>query len=104
MLAINRVVNFRHTIPRHAARAPYLEVVGVPDGVTMMITELKCKQEGCPPFESIMVIMYGAAGGGNQKRRVHCRLAELTRDIVAAAWGQQESEEGYMPPGVLGGP
>ena len=76
----------------------------MPDGVMMMVTELKCKQDNCPPFETIMVVMYGADQGGNQKRRIHCRTADLTKDIVAAAWAQQESEEGYMPPGVLGGP
>lgn len=73
-------------------------MVGVPDGVTMMVTELKCKQENCPPFETIMVIMMGAENGGNKKRRIHCRLAELTKDIVSAAWAAAESEEGYMPP------
>jgi hypothetical protein len=79
-------------------------VAAVPEGVTMMVTELKCKQDNCPPFETIMVIMHGAQGGGNQKRRIHSRLGDLTREVVAAAWAEQESEEGFMPPGVLGGP
>mmetsp|Transcript_14324 Transcript_14324/g.34922 ORF Transcript_14324/g.34922 Transcript_14324/m.34922 type:complete len:114 (-) Transcript_14324:1876-2217(-) len=80
------------------------EAAAVPEGVTMMVTELKCKQDNCPPFETIMVIMHGAQGGGNQKRRIHSRLGDLTREVVAAAWAEQESEEGFMPPGVLGGP
>jgi hypothetical protein len=63
------------------------------------VTELKCKQENCPPFETIMVQM---APGGNLKRRIHCRLADLTRDLTAACWAQGETEEGFMPPGVLG--
>jgi hypothetical protein len=30
-----------------------------------------------------------------------CRYAA---EIVAAAWAEQETDQGYMPPGVLGGP
>lgn len=48
---------------RSHPRVPYLQVHAVPEGVAMMVTELKCKQDNCPPFETIMVVMYGAAGG-----------------------------------------
>ena len=73
------------------------EVANV-ENATIMVTELKCKQTGCPPFETIMVIMGGAQG--NQKRRIHCRLVELTKQIVTDAWAAGESEEGYLPPGA----
>ena len=49
-----------------------------------------------------MVIM-GGVEAGNHKRRIHSRLVDLTRDIVGAAWAAGEGEQGFMPPGVLGG-
>lgn len=55
--------NPRCPVPRSHPRVPYLQVHAVPEGVAMMVTELKCKQDNCPPFETIMVVMYGAAGG-----------------------------------------
>lgn len=65
------------------------------EGETVMVTELACVDAACvPPVEVWMLVMRDAASGGNAKRRVHCRLNELTREMVVAAWADEPQPTG----------
>mmetsp|Transcript_22718 Transcript_22718/g.77291 ORF Transcript_22718/g.77291 Transcript_22718/m.77291 type:complete len:103 (-) Transcript_22718:938-1246(-) len=62
--------------------------VTVQEGATVMVTELQCKQQDCPPFETIMVLIDKETG--NQKRRLHKRICEITEIEVKAVWEAPE--------------
>ena len=74
----------------------WLRGLGVAEeGETVMVTELACVDAACvPPVEVWMLVMRDAASGGNAKRRAHCRLNELTREMVVAAWADEPQPTG----------
>ncbi len=53
------------------------------EDVTVMVTELSCTEEGCPPLETVIAIL--AEGSPPRQHKVHRARAELTeRDVVEA--------------------
>ncbi len=58
-------------------------------GTPLMVTELQCSEEGCPPFETVIVIL--DTPGNPRQYKVFKPLAEVTaEDIAAAASGSAE--------------
>ena len=64
------------------------DVTSAPDDATIVVTELACLEDGCPPFEVVLAVM--RADGSREQRKVHRRLDELTRDDVARAFAASE--------------
>ncbi len=57
------------------------ELLAVPDEATVMVAELACHEDGCPPIETVI-----AALAGNQPARqwkLHKTVAEVTREDIA---------------------
>ena len=57
---------------------------GAPDDAAIVVTELSCSEPGCPPFEVVMAVL--RSGEPPVQRKVHKRLAELSRDEVTHLW------------------
>ncbi len=54
------------------------EVFGLPDEAIVMVTELRCKEEGCPDVETVIAIMGGP--GYSCKHKLFKPMAEVTHD------------------------
>ncbi|MBM3770306.1 MAG: hypothetical protein FJW27_03290 [Acidimicrobiia bacterium] len=65
-----------------AVKAWVGELFGLSDGATILVTELACKEPGCPPLETVIAVLDGA--GGQWKRSLHKAVSEVTREDVAA--------------------
>mmetsp|Transcript_38688 Transcript_38688/g.84154 ORF Transcript_38688/g.84154 Transcript_38688/m.84154 type:complete len:97 (-) Transcript_38688:324-614(-) len=55
-------------------------------GAVVMVTELKCTDVGCPPFDTVMALL---RDGGNDKRVLHCALSEVTLEEVKRVWSEK---------------
>mmetsp|Transcript_15686 Transcript_15686/g.26440 ORF Transcript_15686/g.26440 Transcript_15686/m.26440 type:complete len:98 (+) Transcript_15686:217-510(+) len=55
-------------------------------GAVLMVTELKCTDVGCPPFDTVMALLRES---DNDKRILHCRMIEVTREEVLRIWSEQ---------------
>jgi len=60
------------------------EASGAPDDATIVVTELACSEPGCPPFEVVTAVL--RSGAPPVQRKLHKRLAELSRDEVIHLW------------------
>lgn len=59
------------------------------EDVTVMVTELRCTEEGCPPIETVIAIL--DTPGSPRQYKVYKPLAEVTpADIAAVASGNDE--------------
>ena len=61
-------------------------VLELDDQDTVMITELRCIEPGCPPLETVL----GVLPTGREPRRwtVHRALSEITPDVLADTLAQ----------------
>ena len=58
------------------------QVFDLSEDVSVMITELQCTEEGCPPIETVIVIM--ETPGKSRQYKIHKPLAEVNqKDIVS---------------------
>eukprot|EP00959_Pyramimonas_sp_CCMP1952_P335533 7025583-Pyramimonas_sp.AAC.1 len=55
-------------------------------GAVVMVTQLKCTDVGCPPFDTVMALL---REGTNDKRVLHCALGEVTQEEVMRVWSEQ---------------
>ncbi|MGF1578582.1 MAG: hypothetical protein ACFCD0_04390 [Gemmataceae bacterium] len=54
--------------------------LGLDEDVTVMITELECTEEGCPPLETVIAILDNP---GNPKQfKIHKPISEVTQEDV----------------------
>jgi hypothetical protein len=60
------------------------EATGAGEDATLMVSELACSEPGCPPYEVVMAVL--RPGAGPLHKKLHMRLAELTRDTVRQLW------------------
>jgi hypothetical protein len=66
-----------------------IEVFQLSDITPLMVTELECAEEGCPPLETVIVIL--DTPGDPRQYKVFKPLAEVTaEDIAALASGAAE--------------
>jgi hypothetical protein len=63
---------------------------GAPDDATIVVTELSCSEPGCPPFEVVMAVL--RPGELPLQKKLHKRLAELSRDEVVHLWETGEGD------------
>mmetsp|Transcript_584 Transcript_584/g.695 ORF Transcript_584/g.695 Transcript_584/m.695 type:complete len:93 (+) Transcript_584:291-569(+) len=54
-------------------------------GATLMVTELQCTDEGCPPFDTVMAVL---REDSNDKRVLHCKMEDVTAEEVARVWNE----------------
>lgn len=56
------------------------EALALPDDVTVMVTELRCSEPGCPPLETVIAVLY--EGQQPEQRKLHKASSELTADDI----------------------
>jgi hypothetical protein len=88
-------------VPGQTARikAWVSEAFGVADTATVLVTELRCSEPGCPPLETVIALL-GASGPAKQYK-LHKAVAEVTEaDVKAlAAGGAPACDSGPRPGG-----
>jgi hypothetical protein len=52
------------------------------EDVTVMVTELRCTEEGCPPIETVIAIL--DTPGSPRQYKAYKPLAEITAEDIAA--------------------
>jgi len=56
------------------------------DDTTVMVTELECREPGCPPIETVVAVLEGP--GKTTQHKLHKTAAEVTQsDVEALASG-----------------
>jgi hypothetical protein len=63
---------------------------GAPEDATIVVTELACSEPGCPPYEVVMAVL--RPGAPPVQKKLHKRLAELSRAEVTRLWQEGEGE------------
>jgi hypothetical protein len=56
--------------------------LGLPPGVALSVTELACAAEGCPPRETVILVM--PPGDRARKYSVHKAIPDVTEADIAA--------------------
>ena len=57
------------------------EAFDMSEDATIMVSELRCSEPGCPPVETVIAIMDGP--GEARRFKIHQPSASVTRDDVA---------------------
>jgi hypothetical protein len=68
----------KRTIPAEQAdriKAWTREVFHLNDETTVMVTELECREPGCPPIETVIAILKGR--GNTQQHKIHKTANEI---------------------------
>jgi hypothetical protein len=52
---------------------------GLDEDTTVMVTELRCSEPGCPPIETVIAIL---SNGGNRQHKLHKRIKEVDEEDV----------------------
>lgn len=96
MLAYNiRVINLDDETPRSAASAIAAlkrwvrDTLVLTDDETVMVTELTCREPGCPPIETVVAVLRGP--GHTWQYKVHAPVVAWTdadRARLIASWQQ----------------
>ena len=50
------------------------------DGVTILVTELQCAEEGCPPIETVIAVL--GSPGNSRQFKIHKPITEVTEQDV----------------------
>jgi hypothetical protein len=58
------------------------ELFRLPDDVTVMVSELRCREEGCPEVETVIVVL--GEPGKTRQHKLLKPMAEVTRDDVVS--------------------
>lgn len=58
------------------------EAFGVSDEITVMVTELRCTEPGCPPLETVIALLESNAPP--RRFTIHSPIAEVTEADVNA--------------------
>lgn len=58
--------------------------LGLPDEAVVLVTELRCAEPGCPPFETVIAVLDDGAGGRVQARLHEPISALVEADVVGA--------------------
>ena len=66
------------------------EVLALAEDERVMVSELACHEPGCPPVETVVVVLRGARD--TVMRKFHRPAHELTRAEVEAAWAQGKND------------
>jgi len=74
----------------HSIKQWVSELLELSEDERVMVSELACHEPGCPPIETVVVVLRGP--GDTVMRKFHRRAHELTRAEIEAAWAQGKSE------------
>lgn len=74
----------RETQRRAVVREWTRQALSLDESETVLVTELRCVEPGCPPREVIITVF--AAHTPRRQRRIHCALADLDEARVCQAW------------------
>ena len=76
--------------PQHVAAVKRwaAEAFQLPADTTVMVTELRCTEPGCPPLETVMAFFHPQVG--IRQHTVQKALCDVTRDDVLALAAAQE--------------
>jgi hypothetical protein len=62
-------------------------VLGLAEDVAVLVTELRCTEEGCPPLETVIAVL--DTPGQPRQFKIHKALAAVTEDdVVQVASGK----------------
>ena len=64
------------------------EAFQLTEDTTIMVTELRCTEAGCPPLEMLIAFFHPQAG--TRQHQVHKALCDITRDDVLTLATPQE--------------
>lgn len=56
------------------------EALALPDDVTVMVTELRCTEPGCPPLETVIAVLQ--PGLPPEQRKLHKASAAISADDI----------------------
>jgi hypothetical protein len=59
------------------------ECLALDEGAALLVSELRCAEEGCPPLETVVGVFH--EDGRRQQIKIHKALDEVQRDDVAHA-------------------
>jgi hypothetical protein len=62
------------------------ELLAPDEAVTVVVSELTCREPGCPPVETVIALL--RSGEPGVKYKIHRAAAEVTREDIAALSGQ----------------
>lgn len=68
----------------------------VPESATIMVTELACREPGCPPLETVVAVL---EGGHQWKTTLHKAIDEVSEEdvrAIAQRWATR-GEPGVAP-------
>ncbi|HVY38348.1 MAG TPA: hypothetical protein VHM31_10435, partial [Polyangia bacterium] len=68
---------------------------GAPEDATIVVTELACSEPGCPPYEVVMAVLR-PGGIPPVQKKLHKRLAELSRPEVTRLWQAGEGDHHHQ--------
>ena len=66
------------------------ELLALAEEERVMVSELACHEPGCPPVETVVVVLRGPRD--TEMRKFHRPAHELTRTEVEAAWTQGKKD------------
>lgn len=56
------------------------EVLGVDHDATILVTELRCTEPGCPPLETVIAVLRD--GGAPEQHKIHRAIADVVEADV----------------------
>jgi len=65
------------------------DVFQLNDETTVLVTELECREPGCPPIETVIAVLKGP--GDTHQYKIHKMATEVGLSDIEAAAGKQES-------------
>lgn len=60
---------------------------------TVMVTELECREAGCPPIETVIALLEGP--GKTRQFKIHKPAGDVSLADVQALAGEREHEHGH---------
>ncbi len=81
-------------------KAWVIEALALSEEATVMVTELACKEPGCPPIETVIAVLRGP--GDTTQFKAHRAAGELDKDTVVAlvsgALSHDHDKDDDVPP------
>ncbi len=68
-------------------KAQVAALLGLDEEATVMVSELTCMEEGCPPVETIIAVF--RPGMDKLQFRLHCPISEITAHDIDEICAQQ---------------
>lgn len=77
----------RHDATRPAAIKQWaVDAFGLPESTTVLVTELRCSEPGCPPLETVIALVDGA--GPPRSYKLPVPMSEVSvEDLIRLARG-----------------